>query len=162
MVNYYRNIKKISFILFCLVILVIIIFGLFSYSTTFKELNNNDRIIKREFYRQLNEIYFLEDVDSLTEEQWDSICLAVNICCFILDNFEFDILYENNEEIKSNNIGSSINNYFHDLNDNLSNVSFYNLTSDQKNYFILVGHQIHCALGDDSNSFFPSLYSYIA
>lgn len=158
MINYPR---KVAVIILCLIVLAIFLFGLLSYSEVLNELDNNNRILKREFYRRVNEIYFLENIDSLSEEEWNSICLAANINCFILDNFEFTILFENSKIEEFDKIELSINNYFHELNNILSNTNFRNLTPEQKKDLECIGHQIHSALGNGNNNFFPSLYSYI-
>lgn len=159
MINHY---KRIVVIILCLVILILFSFGLFSYSKVSDKLDNNNRVLKREFYGGVNEIYFLENIDSLSEKEWDSICSAVDINCFILDNFEFTILFENNRIDEFDKIEMAVNNYFHSLNDILSNSAFYDLTLEQKRDLECIGRQIHSALGNGDNNFFPSLYSYIA
>ena len=161
MINYCRINRKFIAIILFLVILSTLLLCLCSYSEISRELNNNNRIIKREFYQRLNEIYFLENIDSLTEEQWNSICLAVNINCFILDTFEFDILCSNDKVATIDKIKPKIDNYFCELNDKLSKATFNSLTSEQKEYFECIGNQIHSALGSGNNNFFSSLYSYI-
>lgn len=158
MKNYY---KRIAITMLCLVILILFSLGLFSYSKVLDKLDNNNRILKREFYCGVNKIYFLENIDSLGEKEWDSICSAVNINCFILDNFEFTILFENDRIDEFDKIETAVNNYFHSLNDILSNSFFYDLTLEQKRDLECIGHQIHSALGNGNNNFFPSLYSYI-
>lgn len=113
-----------------------------------------------EFYRRVNEIYFLKNIDNLSEEEWNSICSAVNINCFILDNFEFTILCESNTE-EFDKIEIAVKNYFHELNDILSSSDFRNLAPEQKILLENIGRQIHSALGNGGNNFFPSLYRYI-
>lgn len=153
--------RRITLTILCLAVLIIFSFGLFSYLKISNELDNNNRILKREFYRGVNEIYFLENIDSLSEKEWDSICLAVNTDCFILDNFEFTVLFENNGMDEFDKIEISVNDYFHNLNDILSNSDFNALTPGQKRDLERIGNQIHSALGNGDNNFFPSLYSYI-
>lgn len=135
-------------------------FFLSAYSEVLNKLDTNNSTLKREFYRRVNEIYFLKNIDNLSEEEWNSICSAVNINCFILDNFEFTILCESNTE-EFDKIEIAVKNYFHELNDILSSSDFRNLAPEQKILLENIGHQIHSALGNGGNNFFPSLYRYI-
>lgn len=160
MINYHGQI--VVLILF-LVVIGIFLFGFVSYSNTSKELYDVTGDVRTAFFRGANEIYRLEDFDTLNKEDWDSIYSATEHCCFVLDNFEFKTLFKNSVKVskdKFDKIEMAVKNYFHELNDFLSNADFDNLTTEQKNELIFVGYQVHSSFGTDGN-FFPTLYEFI-
>ena len=160
MINYHGQI--VVLILF-LVVIGIFLFGFVSYSNTSKELYDVTGDVRTAFFRGANEIYRLEDFDTLNKEDWDSICSATEHCCFVLDNFEFKTLFKNSVKVSKaefDNIEKAVKDYFHELNDFLSNADFDNLTTEQRNYLAVVENQISISR-DNHGNFFPTLYEFI-
>ena len=145
-----------------LVVIGIFLFGYVSYSNVSKELRNVTGDVKFAFYRGVEDIYRLKNIDKFDEGSWDSICSATDHCCFILDNFDFKTLSSNSKVSKAefDNIEKAVKDYFHELNDFLSNADFDNLTTEQRNYLAVVENQISISR-DNHGNFFPTLYEFI-
>ena len=157
----YRG-QFVALVLF-LVVIGIFLFGYVSYSNVSKELRYVTSDVKFAFYRGVEDIYRLKYIDTLGEGDWNSICSATDHCCFILDNFDFKTLSSNSKVSKAefDNIEKAVKDYFHELNDFLSNADFDNLTTEQRNYLAVVGDKIHRTLGNYNSDFFPTLYEFI-
>ncbi len=160
MINYHGQI--VVLILF-LVVIGIFLFGYVSYSNVSKELRDVTGDVRSAFNSELEDIYRLKYIDKFDEGSWDSICSATEHCCFILDNFDFKTLFKSNRKVSKaefDNIEKAVKDYFHELNDFLSNADFDNLTTEQRNYLAVVENQISISR-DNHGNFFPTLYEFI-